>query len=72
LKGGDKLRIEQAKAKLKELANGRYHSVHYELTERGDGFQIIDCQLYNDGDKRLTTGKTFEECFDELGKKLEG
>jgi len=72
LKGGNKVTIKQAKAKLKKLANGRYHSVHQELTEREDGSQVTDCQLYIDGDKELTIGDTFEECFEKLEEKLGG
>ena len=66
--------FQEAKGKLEELAEGRYHTLRYELTEHSDGKQKQVCGVYVDKDSLFYEGETWEEAFksrDEGKKALE-
>ena len=55
----------RAKKKLEKLANGKYHSISYELTTFRTGEERPECTLYIDGGKHHQ-GRTWESAFDSL------
>lgn len=58
--------FKQAKKKLKKIANGKYHSITYELTEHHTGDMAAKCTLYIDGYGVFHNGKTWELAFSSL------
>lgn len=67
---GRLMTFQEAKAKLKEVSNGRYHSIGYELTEFAAGGFETECSVYIDPGRR-GTGPTFEEAFARLGVPMD-
>jgi len=58
-----------AKNKLKKLANGKYHSITYELNEYSNGKLETKCYLYIDPGISLKA-PTWTEAFAKLEKYL--
>ena len=58
-----------AKAELKKLANGKYHTVQYELVEFASGRLEAECELYVDS-RILSSGPTWEEALNKMKVKL--
>ena len=68
------MKFSEAKEKLKKIANGRYHSISYELAESHFGDQRSECRIYIHDGVNLSVsakGKTFEECFNKLENAVE-
>jgi hypothetical protein len=63
--------FQEAKEKLKGIANGRYHSLSYELTEYAGGGQQPECLVYIDQYKHHK-GLTWEEAFLSLDRQING
>jgi hypothetical protein len=66
------MQFQEAKDRLKKLADGKYHSIQYELTEYVSGKQKTSCWMYiqqEEGDVNVT-GTRFQECLDVLSGKL--
>ena len=59
----------QAKRKLKKLANGKYHSVIYEVCEHKDGEQVQTCTLYITG-MGFYAGQNWKDAFGLLNKEI--
>ena len=70
------MKFSEAKEKLKRIADGKYHSLAYELTETRAGKLETACRLYLDqGEGKeglLITGDTFQTCFGKLTKAIKG
>lgn len=62
--------FKEAKDKLRELAQGRYHAIEYELTEYAHGGLKAGCRLYIDPNTSTKWQPTWEMAFDELQKVL--
>ena len=62
--------FKQAKAKLKGLAKGEYHSISYELEEYSDNSRGQRCGLYIHGGKWCIED-SWEEAFKELEASFE-
>jgi len=58
----------EAKAELKEIARGEYHSVRYEVTEYASGGEEVDCYVYIH-DYGSEQGGTWREALDKMRKK---
>lgn len=43
------MNMREAKEELMHRANGKYHSISYELTDRGNGDASQKCRVYIDG-----------------------
>ncbi|MDY6862809.1 MAG: hypothetical protein SV062_07445 [Thermodesulfobacteriota bacterium] len=63
------MKFLEAKAKLKELAKGRYHLIRYELTEYPTGKLEVKCTVYIDGYSH-NSGTTWEEAFNNLQTEM--
>jgi hypothetical protein len=50
-KGEKKMNFIKAKEKLAKLANGKYHTIQYDLTEFNGGVLTQTCSVYIDGYK---------------------
>ena len=61
--------FKEAKAKLKEIADGKYHSIQYELTEHEDGNLASECEIYIDKEGWYKDS-TWEEAFFTREKAL--
>ena len=59
------MNFKEAKDKLKEIADGRYHSVFYEITERTNGTLQQQVGLYID-EVDWYSAETWEEAFELL------
>jgi len=63
--------FKEAKDRLKSLANGRYHSLSYELTELRSGGLRAKCWVYID--PRISAeGSTWQEALIKMEMKLKG
>jgi len=58
-----------AKAELKKLANGKYHTIRYWLTEFASGKLEAECELYIDP-QISSLGPTWEEALNKIKIKL--
>ena len=65
------LNFKEAKAKLKETADGKYHFIRYGLVEFVGGRLKPECAIYIDGEKLFYSGETWEEAFSERERILE-
>jgi len=63
------MQFTDAKNKLKELANGKYHSITYELTEYSNGKLETKCHLYIDPHISFLAS-TWREAFTKLEEYL--
>ena len=63
------MQFTDAKNKLKELANGKYHSITYELNEYSNGKLETKCYLYIDP-YICFKAPTWAEAFAKLEKYL--
>jgi hypothetical protein len=72
---GDDMTFQEAKAKLKEIADGKYHAIEYKLTEYaavcGGGDQKPECTVYINGLEHHR-GLTWEEAFVSLDRAING
>ena len=59
----------EAKSELKKLANRKYHSISYELTETSGGQLRSKCQLYIDP-QISSSGATWEEALNKMKVNL--
>jgi hypothetical protein len=62
--------FSQARAKLTELANGRYFTIRYSEAKFKDNPVDQICELYVDGWKAFYSGSTWEEAFAAMDKVL--
>lgn len=58
----------EAKAKLKKMANGEYHTLRYTLSE-SDGTQSQLCSVYIHGGDWIDK-KTWHEAFEVLAERM--
>ena len=65
------MKFKEAKDELKSLANGRYHSLSYELTEFTRGRLEAECSLYIDS-RISVRGSTWQEAFIKMKIALGG
>lgn len=65
------MKIQEAKAELKELAGGRYHAIRYEITEYHTGDIRIDTGVYIQG-YDWHTGSTFREALNGMISQVNG
>ena len=63
------MKFSEAKARLKELAKGKYHSIKLDLIEYSDGYVETKCILYIDGHSHVS-GSTWERAFIKLDDML--
>lgn len=63
------MRFEEAKKELKKLANGKYHSLKYSLTEFSKGTIEATCDLYIDPGI-LVSAPTWAEALKLINRKL--
>ncbi len=63
------MKFLDAKAELKELAKGKYHSMNYELTECKSGKLEAKCFLYIDPNIS-SSGETWEDALNKMKVKL--
>jgi len=63
------MKFSEAKDRLKELAGGRYHSIHFEMSEYTTGEQETECWLYID-DRCSVKGQTWEQAFCKMEERL--
>ena len=63
------MKFSEAKARLKELAKGKYHSIMLNLIEYSDGYVETKCILYIDGHSHVS-GSTWERAFIKLDDML--
>ena len=61
--------FKDAKKELKKLADGKYHSMNYELTEYRNGDQRTQCLVYGDGYSWFSA-PTWEEALAKLRKAM--
>jgi len=59
----------EAKEEVKQLANGRFHAVVYELSEHQDGTLEQTCSVYVDG-QNWQVYHTWEEAISMMRKAL--
>jgi hypothetical protein len=52
-----KMKLSEFKARVKELAGGKYHSVRVEITEYSDGFVEYRWRAYIEGVESRTANK---------------
>lgn len=64
--------FKEAKEKLKALANGRYHTIEFSLTEHHDGEIEPRCTLYVADIDSRPSGRTWEEAFIALERGFDG
>lgn len=64
--------FEEAKAALKEMAQGRYHSISFELTEYQDGRAKPMCSVYIENLGWTSDHATFEDALQEMGRRVNG
>ena len=57
--------FKKAKKKLRKIADGRYHTIKYELVEHCDGREVAECSLYIDGGV-YHKAKTWDLAFSSL------
>ena len=57
-----------AKKKLEEYADGRYHHIEYRITDTGgeDKELIQECSIYIDTISKIFSGCTWEDTFRKL------
>lgn len=63
------MNFKEAKKQLKELANGKYHSIRYEITETQHGELIQMCEVYI-ADCELHRGASWSKAFESLAEEL--
>jgi hypothetical protein len=63
------MNFKQAKAKLKRLAKGKFHSINYKISEHTGGELMQECSVYID-ETDLHIGETWEAAFKELNKEI--
>ena len=63
--------FEEAKNKLKEIANRKYHRVAYDLTETSDGNLKPKCEIYIDNED-IYSGKTWEIALEKRELAIKG
>lgn len=61
------MNLQQAKAELSQLANGKYHSIRYNLTEYSTGEQKQICEVYINGED-IFSAPTFRQALNLLKK----
>jgi hypothetical protein len=61
---------KQAKAKLKKLASGRYHTIQYAISEMPDSIEYIEYGLYIDGTGWVKSRLSWEEALAGMKQKL--
>jgi hypothetical protein len=67
------MQFEEAKDKLKELAEGQYHEIQYSLLEEKNGEQRTSCFMLICGNVAISAKKPiFQECLDDLARQLRG
>ena len=59
------MKFDEAKAKLAEIADGKYHSLSYELNEYSSGELKVVCQVYI-ADLDYCKASTWQEALDKL------
>ena len=62
--------FEEAKKKLKKIADGKYNRTLFSVVEYSTGSETTYCELYIDG-MDIISGQTWAACFDILENKLE-
>lgn len=65
------MKFQEAKDRLNELAEGRYHSIQYELTDYATGKTESSVRLYVDPGISVTRS-TFAEALEILASVLVG
>ena len=63
--------FQEAKDKLKTIANGRYHSIAFDLTEYESGELAAECSLYVN-DSTHYRGPTWEAAFIAMERGFDG
>jgi hypothetical protein len=62
--------FQEAKDKVKELANGKYHGLSIELNEFSSGEQRVECSIYIT-DESWYKGPTWEDAFKARERALQ-
>ena len=63
------MKFEEAKKELKNLADGKYHYIHYELEEFSSGRMKAICCLYIDP-RILVKAPTWDEALKLMNRRL--
>ena len=59
------MNFTEAKAKLAEIAAGRYHTIIFEITDNGSVIKPT-CSIYIDGLNHRFSGATWELAFEQM------
>lgn len=62
--------FQEAKAKLQEIAGGKFNSIDYQETTYRDGETKQGCRLYIEDVKHTDFWPSWELAFDHLAKKI--
>lgn len=60
----------EAKAALKDLAKGEYHSISYEISEYSSGGLDIKCTLYVHGYRYTADCRTWEDAIQDMKQQM--
>lgn len=64
--------FKEAKAALKEMAEGKYHSIKFEQTEYADGQIKSECSVYIADLGHTADHETFEDALQAMGRRKGG
>ena len=64
--------FKEAKAALKKMAEGKYHSIEFEQTEYADGQIKSECSVYIDNLGHTANHETFEDALHAMGRRVNG
>lgn len=65
------MKFVTAKSKLIEMADGKYSSMSYEVTNYSTGRTGVECKVYIEGHTHYT-GESWQEALGKLQKAVDG